>query len=104
MGRLRIYLWHFSCRYLMTICFYFNTRKRKWRGFMKILTERFVSSTSCGFVFPMWKTGCSMDPQISQVLSRNASSLPARNPGPVLGVRKQSQRERDALRWADALL
>lgn len=108
--RLRIYLFIkdlVSCRYLTT-CFYFNTRKRKWKDFMKISTERFVLS-NCSSAFPMRETGCSTDPQvlfrdtsslpvrnpdprIYQVLFRDASSLPVRNPGPVLGVRQQSQR------------
>lgn len=91
--RLRIYLFIkdlVSCRYLTT-CFYFNTRKRKWKDFMKISTERFVL-TNCSSAFPVRETGCSTDPRIYQVLFRDASSLPVRNPGPVLGVRQQSQR------------
>lgn len=58
---------------------------------MKILTERFVS-TNCSFVFFMRKTGYSLDPQTYQVLPRNANSLPVINSGPVLEVRKQSQK------------
>lgn len=49
--RLRIYLFIkdlVSCRYLTT-CFYFNTRKRKWKDFTKISTERFAL-TNCSSV------------------------------------------------------
>lgn len=91
--RLRIYLFIkdlVSCRCLTT-CFYFTTRKRKWKDFMKISTERFVL-TNCSSAFPMRETECSTDPRIYQVLFRDASSLPVRNPGLVLGVRQQSQR------------